>query len=417
MNLINTKAFGSLLRTHEPSHQFPPAAPFAKMPALRSIRRQQQLAKLWGVKNPFFALQQRRSGRTVTIDGRDLVNFAWCDYLGLSDHPDVIAATKAALDSFGACVSASRMVSGELAMHREFESDLADFCGMEKALLFVSGHAANVSTIGSLMGPDDLIVHDEFVHNSAIVGARLSGARLKSFRHNNAGALQAILERHRNEHENVLIVVEGLYSTEGDIPDLAGIVEIKKRFGCWLMVDDAHGLGVLGKTGRGIAEHCGVEPRDIDILMGTLSKTLGSCGGYIAGDADLIEILKYSAPGFVFSVSLTPPMTAAAAAALRIIREEPARIARLQENSCLFAERCRDSGLNTGRAIGLGVIPVVTGSSRKTADACERLMRDGFNASPIIYPGVPINAGRLRFFVTSEHTPDELDSAVAALAR
>ena len=186
------------------------------------------------------------------------------------------------------------------------------------------------------------------------------------------------------------------------------IIEIKDHFGCWLMVEDAHGLGVLLKSGRGIAEYVSVNPKKIDILMGTLSKTLASCGGFIAGNDELIEILKYCAPGFVFLVGLPPAMTAAALAALGVIKREPARIQKLHKNCSLFYNQCRVRGLNTGVSIGLGVIPVIMGSVKRTGRLMERMTEKGVNASPIIYPGVPINSNRLRFFISSEHSTEEI---------
>lgn len=242
----------------------------------------------------------------MTIEGRQLVNFGWCDYLGLSNHPEVLSAARSAIDAFGSCISASRMISGSLDMHQQLEAELAEFFGFENSLMFVSGHAANVSTIATLVSKGDLVIHDEFVHNSAIVGARLSGAEIKTFKHNNLESLVRLLLRNRDSFRNVLIIIEGLYSTEGDCVDLSSLIEIKEKFGCWLMVDDAHGVGVLGESGRGVAEYTGVDARKIDVFMGTLSKSLASCGGFIAGNAELIEILKYSSPAFVYSVSLPP---------------------------------------------------------------------------------------------------------------
>lgn len=392
------------------------ATAFSDTALFKSIGRHKQLADAWGIVNPFFKVQEGRSARLVTIDGRQQVNFAWCDYLGLSDNPDVLNSAKSAIDEFGSCVSASRMVSGDLDMHRALERELAEFCGFDNALVFVSGHAANVSTIGTLMKKGDLIIHDEFVHNSAVVGARLSGAEIMSFRHNKLDSLVRVLSQNRDKFQNVLIVVEGLYSTEGDLPDLARIIDIKEEFGCWLMVDDAHGVGVLGRTGRGIAEHAGVDARKIDVFMGTLSKTLASCGGFIAGNDELIEILKYSAPGFVFSVGLPPAMTAAALASVRVMRGDPGRVQRLHENSSLFFNRCRALGLDTGPSVGLGIIPVIIGPVKKTGVLVQRMAARGFNVSPIIYPGVPINSSRLRFFISSEHSPAQLEACAAALA-
>lgn len=385
---------------------------FASLAAHKAIRQHEKLGALLGIENPFFRSTEGPEGRMTLIDGKPCLNFAWCDYLGLSQHPDLIAASKTAIDRYGTSVSASRMVSGDTPLHRELEDEIARTIGVEGALVFVSGHAANVSTIGTLMNEDDLIVHDEFVHNSAVVGMRLSGAKTRTFRHNNLDALEAVLREERARYTNVLIVIEGLYSTEGDIPDLARVVELKERFGAWLMVDDAHGCGVLGATGSGLAEHCGVPGAKVDIWMGTLSKAYASCGGYIAGNRELIDTLRYSAPGFVFSVGLPPSMTASALAALRVIKREPERVARLHENGALFLAEAKTRGLDTGRAIGIGMLPIMVGATTRAAKAVSRLLERGVNASLIMSPGVPVNAARLRFFLTCEHTGEEIKSAL-----
>jgi 8-amino-7-oxononanoate synthase len=208
------------------------------------------------------------------------------------------------------------------------------------------------------MGPDDLIVHDELMHNSALIGAKLSRGTTLSFRHNDLDALEAVLREARGRHRLALIVVEGLYSMDGDVPDLPRLIELKERYGAWLMVDEAHGLGVLGPTGRGVWEHFGVDPNKIDIWMGTLSKTLGTCGGYICGARELIEILKFQAPGFVYSVGLSPPLAAASLAALALLKAEPERVARLQANGRLFVAEARAAGLDTGTSAGYAVVPM-----------------------------------------------------------
>jgi 8-amino-7-oxononanoate synthase len=365
-----------------------------------------------GIETPFFRSTEGMQGRLTLIDNKPVLNFAWCDYLGLSQHPELIAAGKAAMDQYGTTVSASRMVSGDTPVHRELEAEIADFLGVDAAVVFVSGHAANVSTIGTLMTDRDLVVHDEFVHNSAIVGMRLSGATARSFHHNRMDKLEALLREERAKYRNCMVVIEGLYSTEGDVPDLARAVEIKEKYGAWLMVDDAHGAGVLGAGGRGIAEHCGVDARKIDVWMGTLSKTFASVGGYIAGNTELVEVLKHSAPGFVFSVGLPPAMGAAALTALRVIRREPERVARLHSNGALFLNEAKALGLDTARSLGFGMLPVMVGASTRAAKLVHRMYARGINTSLIIYPGVPLNAGRLRFFMTSEFTPDEIRTAV-----
>jgi len=386
---------------------------FTDLSAHKSIKQHEKIGAMLGIENPFFRSADGPQGDRMLIDGKPCINFAWCDYLGLSKHPDLIGAAKAAIDQYGTCVSASRMVAGDTPLHRQLEQEIADTVGVDAALVFVSGHAANVSTIGTLMSEGDLIVHDEFVHNSAVVGMRLSGAKAVMFRHNNLEALEAILRAERGNYRNCLVVIEGLYSTEGDIPDLARVVEIKERYGAWLMVDDAHGCGVLGATGRGCAEHCGVDARKVDVWMGTLSKAYAACGGYIAGSSELIEILRYSAPGFVFSVGLPPSLTAAALAALRVVRREPERVARLHANGAAFVREAKALGLDTGRSAGIGMVPIMVGASTRAAKAVTRMFERGINCSLIIYPGVPLNAGRLRFFVTSETSAADIRTAVA----
>jgi 8-amino-7-oxononanoate synthase len=388
------------------------AQPFSSLSAHKSIKHHEKIGKVLGIANPFFRSADGIQGRKTIIDGKPVLNFAWCDYLGLSGHPELIKAAKDAIDEFGTSISASRMVSGDTQLHRDLEREIAQTIGTDGALCFVSGHAANVSTIGTLMTKDDLIVHDEFVHNSAVVGMRLSGATTKTYRHNKLDALEAVLREERAKYRNALIVIEGLYSTEGDTPDLARVIELKERYGCWLMVDDAHGCGVLGRAGAGLAEHCGIPGNKVDIWMGTLSKAYASCGGYIAGNTELIDTLRYSAPGFVFSVGLPPAMTASALAALRVIKREPGRVARLHRNGAFFLKEANALGLDTGRAIGIGMLPIMVGATTRGAKAVTRVFERGVNTSLIMYPGVPLNAARLRFFLTSEVTEDEIKLAL-----
>jgi 8-amino-7-oxononanoate synthase len=367
---------------------------------------------MMGIETPFFRTIEAAHGNYTTIEGKERLNFAWCDYLGLNQHPAVAEAMKAAIDRFGPCTSASRMVAGETPLHHELEREIADFLGVEDALLFVSGHAANVSTIGTIMTESDLIVHDEFVHNSAVIGMRLSRATCIGFAHGKFDQLEQILRRERGKYRNCLVIVEGLYSTEGDVSDLAPVVHLKERFGAWLVVDDAHGLGVLGKNGRGIAEHCGVDARKVDIWMGTLSKTLASCGGYIAGDSVLIDVLKHAAPGFVYSVGLLPAQTAAALAGLRVIKAEPERVAKLHAHGRFFLEHARSLGLNTGVSSGYGMLPVIAGDVARAIKLWHATFNRGINPSLIVYPGVPMKAGRLRFFLTAAHSREQVRQAI-----
>ena len=391
------------------------ARPFTDLSAHKMIRQSRQMGAMLNIENPFFRMTEGLKGRQLLIDGKPVINFAWTDYLGLSQHPNMIAAATEATRQYGTSISASQMVSGYTALHRELEREIADFVGVDASLVFTSGHQANLSTIGALMTEGDLVVYDEFTHNSGVMGTRLSGATARSFRHNRLDKLEAILRDERAKHRNALVIVEGQYSADGDVPDLARVVEIKEKYGAWLMVDEAHSAGVIGRTGRGCAEYCEVDPRKVDIWMGVLSKAFGSVGGYVAGDTDLIDILRFSAPGFVFSVGLSPSNSAAALTALRIVKNEPQRVKRLHDNGALFLKEARERGLDTGRALGFGMLPVMVGPSTRAAKLVQRMYERGINVSLIIYPGVPLNAGRLRFFLTSEHTPEEIHTAIEAV--
>ena len=381
----------------------------------RALRAQLDALREHGINSPFFHVHEGVSGSRATIGGRSLVNFANYNYLGFSGDPDVTRAAQEAVAQWGSSVSASRVVSGERPIHRELEMAIARFLGVEAAIVYIGGHPANVSTISHLLGPEDVVFCDALVHNSAMQGAEFSGARRLTFPHNDWRSLDAMLGRVRAQHRRALIVIEGVYSADGDIPDLARFVEVKSRHHAMLMVDEAHSLGVLGATGRGIVEHSGMEGQPVDILMGTLSKSLASCGGYIAGSAALVEYLKYTSPGFVYSVGITPSNAAAALAAIRKLEREPERVTRLRENAALFLRLCREAGLDTGESAESPVIPIIVGDSLRAAQLSATLFDAGINVQPMVAPAVANDQARLRFFVSSTHTEEELRFAVAAV--
>ncbi|MCA9134148.1 MAG: aminotransferase class I/II-fold pyridoxal phosphate-dependent enzyme, partial [Planctomycetales bacterium] len=299
---------------------------FDQLPEYRRLKRTKAQFELTGVPNPYFSVHEGVVRDTTVIDGRELISFASYNYLGMSGDPAVTSAVVDAVRQYGSSVSASRLVSGEKTIHRQLESGIAEWVGAEDAIVMVGGHATNETTIGQLVGPGDLIVHDALSHNSIVQGAILSGARRRPFPHNDWQALESILAETRASYRRILVVIEGVYSMDGDYPDLPRFIEIKNRYHCWLMVDEAHSIGTMGATGRGIGEHFGISGRDVDIWMGTLSKSFGSCGGYIAGCQEMIELLKYTAPGFVFSVGLSPTNTAAAIASLKTLQAHPERV-------------------------------------------------------------------------------------------
>ena len=389
---------------------------FATLPGMQELKLQRAAADVIGLSNPFFRVHEVRAGATTRIAGKSYVNFSSYDYLGLNGHPDVQAAASSAIADFGTSCSASRLVAGERPLHRDLERALASHYGQEDCVVFVSGHATNVTAIGAILGPKDVVVHDSLAHNSIVLGATLSGAARRSFPHNDANALDRILHSCRAQYERVLIVAEGLYSMDGDCADLSAFVDIKRRHGAWLMIDDAHGLGVLGETGKGSFEMCGIAPRDVDIWMGTMSKTLSSCGGYIAGCRTLVEYLKCMSGGFVYSVGMPPPMAAAALAALRAMDSEPQRIARLRRNSALFWTQAKSRKFDVGSSEGHAIVPVVVHSSLAAVTLSQKLFERGINVQPIIHPAVPERAARLRFFLSSEHTAEQITKTVQAVA-
>lgn len=385
-------------------------------PGYQQIRIINDGAERLGLKSPFFKQHQGIAGATTQIDGREFINFGSYNYLGLCGDPDVSAAAKAAIDDYGTTVSASRIVSGERPLHRQLERALADVCEVEDAIVFVSGHATNVSVIGHLFGPKDLVLHDALIHNSTLQGAQLSGAKRLSFPHNDWAALDALLTEQRHHFERVLIVIEGIYSMDGDYPDLPRFIDIKRRHHVFLMVDEAHSFGVMGATGRGIREHFGVAGQDVDIWMGTLSKALAGCGGYIAGVSALVEHLKFMAPGFLYSVGMAPPLAAASLESLQKLLREPHRVEGLKANGACFLKLAQAHGIDTGLSTGLAVIPVITGSSIKAARLSEALFQRGISVQPILFPAVPEKAARLRFFMSCQHTEAQIQFTVDAIA-
>jgi 8-amino-7-oxononanoate synthase len=381
-----------------------PRLDVAHLEGFREIQMIRQAAEFLGIADPFFRVHEGIAGAETAIDGRTYVNFASYNYLGLNGHPEIAAAAKAAIDRYGTSVSASRPVSGERPVHRELEQALARLHGSEDSVVLVGGHSTNVTVIGHLLGRNDAIVHDALIHNSIVQGAMLSGARRVPFAHLDPEAADRALGEARARSGRTLLVVEGHYSMDGDVPDLPAFIAAARRHRAWLMVDDAHALGVLGPRGFGSADHFGVDPNEVDIWMGTLSKSLVSCGGYIAGRRDLVEYLKLVVPGFVFSVGMAPAAAAAALAALQLLEREPERVRRLNDRAALFLRLVRQGGLDVGGSVGASIVPVITGSSIRAGRLAQAMFRRGVNVQPILYPAVPERAARLRFFLTTAHS-------------
>ncbi|AQT71281.1 type I polyketide synthase [Streptomyces sp. fd1-xmd] len=370
-----------------------------------------------GLSNPYFLVHEGGMTDTTVVGGRELLSFSGYNYLGMATHPRVNEAAKQAVDAYGTSVSASRLLSGSRPLHLELEAELADLLGCEASVTLPNGHATNVTVIGHLAGPGDLVVHDALAHDSILQGCRLSGATRRPFPHNDAAALDALLEQVRHQYRRVLVVVEGVYSMDGDIADLPALIAVKERHGALLMVDEAHSIGTTGATGRGVGEHFGIDRRAVDLWSGTLSKALASCGGYVAASRPVVEYLRYTAPGFVYSAGMTPADTAACLASLRLLRDEPERVARLAENAALFVRLAREAGVDTGDSRGTPVVPCIVGNSLKALRLAEALFRRGVSVNPILHPAVPEEMARLRFFVTRDHTPGQIRHTVTALAQ
>ena len=392
------------------------ATDFSTLPGMTQLEFGRSALAAIGLENPYFRVHEGRASATTRIDGRRLINFSSYDYLGLNGHPDVLAAAQAAIATFGTSCSASRLVAGERPPHGDLERALAGHYRQEGAVVLVGGHATNVAAISAIVSAKDLVIHDGLAHNSIVLGATLSGATRRTFPHNQPAALDGILSACRAQYHRVLIVAEGLYSMDGDCADLPALIEIKQRHGAWLMIDDAHGLGVLGATGKGSFEHHGIDPRDVDIWMGTMSKTLAACGGYIAGCQLLVDYLKIMAGGFVYSVGLPPAMAMAALTALTVMHREPERVARLQRNADLFWTQAKTRNLDLGSSAGHAIIPIVLQSSIAAGTVSQRLFERGINVQPIIHPAVPERQARLRFFLSAEHTPEHIAEAIEAVA-
>jgi 8-amino-7-oxononanoate synthase len=367
--------------------------------------------------NPWFVALDQLRGQ-IEAAGGTLTSFANYDYLGIAGHPAVAKAANDALARFGTGVLGSRLVGGERTFHADFENAIARFMGAQAALTLVSGYLTNVSILPHLLGPRDLLIVDELCHNSILAGARASRSHIAQFRHNDIDHLESILREERGQARNCLIVVEGLYSMDGDIPDLPRLLKLKEAHGSWLLIDEAHSLGVLGATGRGISEHFGEDPGRIDLIIGTLSKSLVSCGGFICASRQVIDFLKFTLGGFVYSVGLSPMIGAAAHAALDLLADEPQRVAAVRRAAERFLAKARQAGLDTGPSVGRGIVPIMFRDLDETMNASQALLRTNIYAPPIVHVGVPKDQPRIRFFLSAKHDGDPaIDVAVDVLAR
>lgn len=353
------------------------------------------------------------AGARVFVDGKSVILFCSNDYLGLSRHPALVEAARAALERYGAGSGASRLVSGTSPVHEELEERLAAFEGAEAAILFNSGYAANTGIIPALAGKDDAVFSDSLNHASIIDGCRLSRARVQVYRHTDLEHLTDLLRGSPSAGRR-LILTDGVFSMDGDIAPLPELVEIAERYGALLMVDDAHATGVLGARGAGTVEHFGLEGR-VPVRMGTLGKALGSFGAYAAGDRGMIELLRNRCRSYVYSTALPPAVCAASLAALDVLEKEPWRRTTLEHNIRVLAHGFREAGVKPA-GHPTPIVPLIVGDTARSLAASRGLFELGIFASAIRPPTVPEGTARIRMTVTASQTTDDISAAIAAVA-
>lgn len=362
---------------------------------------------------PYFTALTSGQDTEVMMNDRKTVMIGSNNYLGLTSHPDVIAAGVEAIKKYGSGCSGSRFLNGTLDQHIELEKELAEFLHKEAVVTFSTGFQSNLGIISAICGRNDYIVGDKENHASIYDACRLSYAKLLRYEHNDMEDLERQLKS-IPEDKGILIVTDGLFSMGGDIANLPEIVRLAKKYGARIMVDDAHGLGVLGEHGRGTAEYWGLED-EVDIYMGTFSKSLASLGGYMAAKKEVVDFVKHTSRPFIFSASITPASVACARAALKILRENPGRVAQLREVSDYMRKGLKENGVAIIEAT-TPIIPIYTYTNERTFMACRMLQDRGVYVNPVVSPAVPVGQCLLRTSYTATHTKEQLDRAIKAIA-
>jgi len=386
-------------------------------------RREQLEAANAADLNPYFRLLTSQAGPVVEMEGRETIMLGSNNYLGLTGDERVKRAAHDALDAYGTGVTGSRLLNGTTPVHVELEEQLAGWMNTEDAIVFSTGYQSNVGCLQAILGPADTVICDSGDHASILDGCKLSGAKLRPFRHNQTDKLEKMLQRAAGDGGGVLVVVDGVYSMEGDLPDLPRIVELSKRYGARIMVDEAHGVGVLGERGAGATELFGLED-EVDLRMGTFSKSLASCGGFIAGKRDVIEYLRITSRSFIFSASGVPAAVGAALEAVKICRAEgPPLFKRLLDNADYLRHGLEDLGLRVvqpgtmpdGSVATTPVVPVVVGDDWKAILLWKALFDNGVYCNVAIHPAVPPSGALLRTSLMATHEKEHLDKALAII--
>lgn len=394
-----------------------PITDFEASPEYIHFRERREALLGSGARDPYFVVHDSPLLDTSVVGGRSYLDFGSYNYVGMSGRKEVNDAAKAAIDRWGTSASGSRLLAGEKPVHAQLEKAIAEWKNAEAALVLVGGHSTNVTVVGNFCGSNDLILYDALAHNSIEQGCRLSEATAKPFPHNDLQALEQILKAQRKYFEKVLIVIEGVYSMDGDVSDVPGFIRIKKQYGCFLMVDEAHSSCVLGAAGGGVDEYFHLASDDIDIKYGTLSKGLGTCGGYIAGRKALVDYFRYNLPGFVFSVGISPALAAGSLEAIRQLRSNPAIMESLHANIRCFVEEAKKRHLDICLAGESAILPVLVGKDEDAVALSNELEDRGILVPPAVHPAVPKNKARLRFDVISEHKPEQIVFALDTLVQ
>jgi len=351
-------------------------------------------------------------------DGKEVINLASNNYLGLCNHPKLVEAALKATRELGVGSGAVRTIAGTMRIHMELEEKIARFKNVEASVVFQSGFAANAGTVSAILGKDDFILSDELNHASIIDGARLSRAKIKVFRHKDTGHCEELLQEIQKEPGHKLVITDGVFSMDGDIGPVDKLARLAEKYGAIMMVDDAHASGVLGRNGRGSVDHFNMHGR-VDVQVGTLSKAIGALGGYVCGSKDLIDFLYHRARPFLFSTSHPPSVAATCIAAFDILEQEPERIERLWANTRYFQDELKGAGFNIGGvntpATETPITPVIVGEGRAAMEFSRALFEEGVMGTGIAFPTVPEGKARIRLIVTSEHTRAHLDRALETL--
>lgn len=358
---------------------------------------------------PFFRVIESEQDTEVTINGEQVLMFGSNSYLGLTTHPALKEASKSAIDKYGSGCAGSRFLNGTLDLHIELEEKLAKFVGKESALVFSTGFQVNLGVISSIPGRHDYIIMDDLDHACIIDGARLSFAKSLKYRHNDMASLEKVLQKCKGDSIK-LIAVDGVFSMEGDLANLPEIVKLAKKYKANIFVDDAHGIGVMGKFGAGTADHFGLT-NDVDMIMGTFSKSLASIGGFVAADTDTINYLKHNARSLIFSASIAPANAASVIAALDLIQQEPERIEKLWINTYYAMDRLNAAGFDIGHTV-TPIIPIYIRDNAKTFMLTKMLLEQGIFVNPIVTPAVSNESSLIRYSLMATHSIDQIDESI-----